>query len=176
MTKIKPILVISSCLLGEPVRYDGRSKEYDLLTELKKYNFEFYSICPEYGGGLGVPRETIELVKVGDRIDIMTTDTRVDRTDAIRTFCQREIEHLNNLYPSGFILKARSPSCGIAELPLFNYEKQPIATKFNGIFAHMVMKKFPGTPIASEEDLKNKNNLDLFVKAVYLYHKTFDYV
>ncbi|MBW2245428.1 MAG: DUF523 domain-containing protein, partial [Deltaproteobacteria bacterium] len=52
---------VSSCLLGEAVRWDGGHKREDFLFDGLGAGVELVPVCPEMELGLGVPREPIRL-------------------------------------------------------------------------------------------------------------------
>ena len=72
---------ISSCLLGEAVRFDGGHKRDPFLTETFGRFVEWVPVCPEVECGLGTPRESMRLVRVGDDIRLLTVKTGIDRTE-----------------------------------------------------------------------------------------------
>lgn len=121
---------ISACLLGCEVRYDGTGKlQAELIAELTD-SVELVSFCPEVDAGLGIPREPIQLVdvqsKVGSGIRVLqVSDSSVDRTEALRLSAQRQ-DWLATI--SGYIFKARSPSCGIASTPIWSEDAERIGT------------------------------------------------
>ena len=59
---------ISACLLGQEVRFDGGHKRSDFLVDIFGPFVEFVPVCPEVEIGLGVPRETLRLVRDGDEV------------------------------------------------------------------------------------------------------------
>ena len=123
---IPPIrLGISSCLLGHPVRYDGGHKRADHLVSGLSYPVEWVPVCPEVEAGLGVPREPMRLVVAGSTIHLITIDTRQDMTNQVAQFSVRRVRELKSLHLSGFVLKARSPSCGIEQVPLYDEQGLP---------------------------------------------------
>ena len=110
-------ILVSSCLLGEKVRYDGQSKAVDRIEELSRY-YELIPFCPEVSGGLSVPREAAEIK--GSAIDILEnkSDSSVQTssgTDVTAEFLTGAGIVLNICKEQGItlaILKSKSPSCG----------------------------------------------------------------
>ncbi len=159
---------VSSCLLGEEVRYDGGHKYNSTIVLGLGEQFEFLSFCPEVEIGLGIPREPIHLVVIGDQtrcLDVITntidvTDRLIGCADEQRDW-QREI--------SGYILKKRSPSCGIREVKLWRDGKDE-ATGV-GIYAGRVMQNFPELPVVDEESLEDHMMRDEFVRKVCAYSR-----
>src|SRR5210317_341071 len=85
---------ISSCLLGEKVRFDGGHKHDRYLTETLGQYFEWVPVCQEVEIGLGTPRETIRLVQLGEDTRLVTTKTGVDLTDRMKEFSQKRVAAL----------------------------------------------------------------------------------
>jgi uncharacterized protein YbbK (DUF523 family) len=104
---MKEKVLISACLIGQPVRYDGQSKEVKGLLELAKY-YDLIPMCPEVSGGLKTPRKPSEIV--GDKV--LTQDGR-DVTDNYHdgAYWAASICRLYSIKLA--ILKERSPSCGV---------------------------------------------------------------
>ena len=147
-------VVVSSCLLGLPTRYDGRSKPIELSSGVRE--LEFVSFCPEMEAGLGIPRECIELVRLADgSIRVMGRESRRDVTDVIEACCQRMVEKLKEEDVACFILKARSPSCGMLSA-LHDVSGREIG-QAPGIWARIVAEAFPGIPCVTEEDAFEQN-------------------
>lgn len=111
------MVLISSCLAGKAVRYDGKGCESAEITELIKSGEEYRLICPELLGGLGVPREPCEIVG-GGASDVLCGRARVvnkkgeDVTESFLTGAQKTLEMARELKPKRIYLKSKSPSCG----------------------------------------------------------------
>ena len=144
-------IVVSSCLLGHKTRYDGRDKADAFRNP--PADADFVPFCPEADAGLGIPRETIELVRLADgRIRVMGTETRTDVTEQLEKCCLAMADKLEREGVDGFILKARSPSCGISS-PLHDYDGNVIGSA-PGIWARIVGERFPDALCMSEEDMQ----------------------
>ena len=85
----RPRIGISSCLLGDEVRFDGGHKRDAFLTETLAPFVEWVRVCPEVEVGMGVPRETLRLVRVNGDTRMITTRTGIDHTDAMRRYADR---------------------------------------------------------------------------------------
>lgn len=138
---------MSTCILGFPTRYDGRSKECKIsgIEEYEKIHF-----CPEKI--LGIPRESIELVKLDNgEVRVMGTKTRIDVTDTIKERCLNKIKELKEIEDSiaCFVLKSKSPSCGTAS-KLFDYAGTQIGNH-NGLWNNLIKENFPSIPCFTEE-------------------------
>ena len=111
------MILISSCLLGNPARFDGQAKPCQLLTKYKDSG-HFIPICPECAGQLPIPRPPAE-IQNGNGADVWQNRCRVlDRNglDVTENFCKGAIvcAKLAKKYKiTAAILKERSPSCGV---------------------------------------------------------------
>ena len=144
-------IAISSCLLGVPCRYDGKSKSVNL--ECLGPEVDFFPFCPEMAAGLGCPRAPIELVENGNELPrVMGVNDRTDVTGRLREACKRQADSLASQGGADlFLLKARSPSCGKCS-PLHALDGTIVGTA-PGEWARQVKTRFPNTPIWTEEDI-----------------------
>src|SRR5205814_9601216 len=102
-----PRIGISSCLLGDEVRFDGGHKREAFLIDVLGPLVEWVRVCPELEIGLGVPREPLRLERLADDARLMTVETRIDHTDAMRQFAHRRVTELVELGVSGYVLKSK---------------------------------------------------------------------
>ena len=157
MKKIK--IGVSSCLLGERVRYDGECKRNQTVIDLLGQRFEAVPVCPEVELGMGVPREAVQLV-AGDLAPYMVgIESGKDWTQAMTDFSSQKLETLTRL--SGFIFKSRSPSCGTGNVPLHHEQE-----KSAGLFAQAFTKHFPALPVIDEEQLQDEKAREGFIARV----------
>ena len=147
---------VSSCLLGEPVRYNGAHKRNQTVIDLLGDQFEAVSVCPEFE--MGVPREPVQLVEGGKATGV---DSGKDWTEAMHGFNAEKLEALKRLNVSGFIFKTRSPSCAMHDAPV--YMEKGKVEKSAGLFARAFMKHFPHIPVIDEEQLQDKKARENFV-------------
>lgn len=166
MTQIEPIRIgISACLLGHPVRYDGRHKLSSLCTDTLGSCFQFSPICPEETIGLGTPRPPINLI--GDPASpraIGVEDPSLDVTDALRAIGERAA--LKEI--DGFILMQKSPSCGMQGVSVRDAYGELAATG-PGVFAAALMRARPALPIEEEARLADPILLENFISRVYVH-------
>lgn len=166
---------ISQCLLGDAVRYDGGHKRDALLADTLSRQIEWVPVCPEVEAGLGVPREPMRLEGTAASPRLVATTSGVDRTAAMHRFSVRRLRELERLDLSGFVLKARSPSCGIGKVPLVN--AQGIETREGvGLFAQALIAHFPLLPVEDEDRLHDPQILTDFLKRVSDYHRSRNHV
>src|SRR4051812_30370893 len=96
---------ISSCLLGEAVRFDGGHKRDPFITDVLGRFVEWVPVCPEVEAGFGTPREPMRLVREADRVRLLTVKTAVDLTARLETYSQRRVARLSSETLCGYILK-----------------------------------------------------------------------
>jgi uncharacterized protein YbbK (DUF523 family) len=163
-----PVIGISACLVGERVRWDGADKRQPLVDELARAA-RLVPVCPEVELGLGVPREPIQLVR-GVSLRLLGVTTRADHTTAMQIYAQCRLDELRTLRLSGYILKARSPSCGASTTPIFDASGATIAHG-PGLFAAALFENFPGLPVVEEDALNDPATLDAFLVRARQYHR-----
>jgi uncharacterized protein YbbK (DUF523 family) len=157
-------LGVSRCLLGDRVRYDGKSKPHQLVIEQLAAIFELFPICPEVEAGFDVPRPPVQLTARIDKPRLTgRDDASIDVTETLQRYCEKRIPELDSL--DGFILKSRSPSCGLNSTPVF-INGQCVTEKSRGVFARELCKRYPGLPVIEETQLENPNLLECFVESI----------
>lgn len=160
-------LGISSCLLGNNVRYDGVHKRDHFIADVLARHVEFVPLCPEVAIDLGVPRPPIQLVGNAEAPRAQgVADNQLDVTQALSDYGQAMARELGDI--SGYIFKARSPSCGVQGVPL---QGQAGRRGVRGIYAAAVMTALPLLPVAQEEDLADPPRRDNFLQRVLVYHR-----
>ncbi|MCO5167602.1 MAG: DUF523 domain-containing protein [Planctomycetes bacterium] len=162
MTRVR--LGVSACLLGEPVRWDGGDRRCALLVERLARHAELVGVCPEVSVGMGVPREPVQLVATlgGPRMRGVTS--RRDWTDALAAWAAAALRDLEAAGPlAGFVLKARSPSCGL-DAPLFDDQGAQVAAG-PGLFARVVTAL--GVPAIDEAGLADPARSDDFLARAF---------
>lgn len=165
MKKLK--LGVSSCLLGESVRYNGEHKRDSTVIDLLGQQFEAVPVCPEVELGMGVPREPVRLMANDASSERMVgSESGKDWTQAMVDFNSIKLEALRQQNLSGFIFKSRSPSCGPGNVPL-HHEQEKSSTV--GLFAHALMQYFPSLPVIDEEALQDEIVRQDFVARVIQY-------
>lgn len=159
---------ISSCLLGEAVRYDGDHSYDEVIDRYLSSHFHFHPICPEIAIGMGVPRDPIQLVKSDQKIRVQgIKDQSVDVTEKLHDF---GIETARHLVVYGYIFKSRSPSCGMELVKTFTENGLPADPDGVGAFAKEIIKAIPDLPVTDENRLQNPKLRDEFIGHVFAYH------
>ena len=156
---------ISSCLLGQAVRYDGGHKLDRYVTEVLGRYFEYIAFCPEALAGLGIPRPPIRLA--GDPVApraVRVDDDSVDVTDALSATARRVVPEMERL--RGYVFKRGSPSCGMERVKVYQAPgRSPRMGR--GLFARAVMQAYPLLPCEEEGRLNDASVRESFVARVF---------
>jgi uncharacterized protein YbgA (DUF1722 family)/uncharacterized protein YbbK (DUF523 family) len=167
----RPILVgISTCLLGEEVRFDGGHKKDDYITGVLARHFTWVPVCPEVDIGLGIPREPIRLVGDPDRPRLVGTRTAADHTAAMNAYAERRVGELAARGLSGYVLKRGSPSCGMERVRVYTDAGMP-SRGGRGLFARALMDALPLLPVEEEGRLNDPLLRECFITRVFAYHR-----
>jgi uncharacterized protein YbgA (DUF1722 family)/uncharacterized protein YbbK (DUF523 family) len=164
MDKIR--LGISSCLLGEKVRYDGGHKLDRFLTDTLGKYVEYVPVCPEVGCGLGVPRKSMRLEGNPDSPLLIITSTREDMTQRLTNWAQKRVVQLETEDICGFIFKSDSPSSGMERVKIYNENAMPVKAG-TGIFAKIFMQHFPLLPVEDEGRLHDPGLRENFIERIF---------
>lgn len=168
MTPNRPRLGISACLLGEEVRFDGGHKRDPFLVDVLGGRVEWVRVCPEVEVGMGTPRETLRLIRDGDRVRMVTTRTGVDHTAAMDAWARRRVEALAAEDLSGYVLKKDSPSCGMEKVMIYEPSGMP-AGEGRGLFADALIRRFPDLPVEDEGRLSDSRVREDFIQRLFAY-------
>ena len=158
-------LGVSSCLLGEKVRYDGGHKLDQHLKELLGRYVEWVPVCPEVEMGLTVPREPMRLV--GDAVSsrLVTTSSGIDHTDWMIQWANKKLRTLSSMDLRGFIIKSTTPSCGMRSVEV--YDAFDVQSKTGiGLFAREFMARFPLLPVEDDVRLQDSSICENFMEIV----------
>jgi uncharacterized protein YbbK (DUF523 family) len=136
-------LAVSACLLGLPTRYDGLSKPEESVIALQAEH-RLLAFCPECGCMLGVPRPKIHLELQQDAVRLIRESDGTDLTEVMELFAVNEIRRLLLSGVTGFLVKSRSPSCGLNDTPLAGGEPG------GGLFVRKLLEIVPDVPIIDE--------------------------
>ncbi len=142
-------LGVSTCLLGEHVRFDGGHKENHYLTETLAPFVEWFPVCPEVEIGLGTPREAIRLVGLSHSPRLFAPKAGVDLTDKMENYARVKVAELRRMNLDGYILKKDSPSCGMERVRIYHASGSPSRTGV-GLFARVLMEELPELPVEEE--------------------------
>ena len=167
-------LGISSCLLGQEVRFDGGHKRDHFLINVLGPHVEWVPVCPEVEMGLGTPRETLRLVRVQGSTRMITTRTAIDHTEGMTSWARRRLDELSTEDLSGYVLKKDSPSCGMERVKLYDAEGRMPSREGRGIFAEALLARFPLLPVEEEGRLSDARLRENFIERVFAFRRLKD--
>jgi len=163
-------LGVSSCLLGTSVRYDGGHKHDPYLTDVLGEFLEWVPVCPEFEIGLGVPRPTIQLENGDPHPQLIEPISGEVLTGRMESYARKRLTEIEEFGMDGFILKSRSPSCGVEGVKVFRHDEPP-ARNGIGIFARVLMKRWPDFPVAEEVWFSDPDRRKEFLERVLEQHR-----
>jgi len=161
---------ISSCLLGEEVRWDGGHKRDRFLTDVLGPHVEWVRLCPEVELGMGTPREPVRLVRRGDEIAMLGTRSGLDWTAPMRAWSETRARQLAQLNLCGYVLKKDSPSCGMERVKVRSEKGMP-KKGGRGIFAEALLRNHPVLPVEEEGRLYDAVLRENFVERIFAYRR-----
>jgi uncharacterized protein YbgA (DUF1722 family)/uncharacterized protein YbbK (DUF523 family) len=159
-------LGISTCLLGERVRWNGGHKLDRFLTDTFGQFVQYCPICPEAECGFGIPREPLRLVGDPHAPRLVTARTQQDHTERMLRWTRRRVRELEREDLSGFIVKGASPSCGLKGVKVYNEQGVPKASGA-GLFVRVFMDHFPLLPVEDEGRLHDLSLRENFIERVF---------
>lgn len=178
----RPRIGISSCLLGQPVRFDAGHKRDVFLVETFGEHVEWLPVCPEVEAGFGTPRESMRLVLIepqvrerGERYDpariaLVLNTQGTDVTTQLTSYARTKAEALASAGLSGYVLKKDSPSCGMERVKV--YTPQGLVERAGrGLFAEALMARLPNLPVEEEGRLADPRLRENFVERVFAYRR-----
>jgi uncharacterized protein YbgA (DUF1722 family)/uncharacterized protein YbbK (DUF523 family) len=164
MEKIR--LGISTCLLGENVRYDGGHKLDRFLTDTLGQYVEYVPVCPEVECGLPIPRESMHLEGDPESPRLVTLRTKQDMTERMVSWAKKRVDELEKEGLYGFIFKSDSPSSGMERVRVYNEKGMPVK-KGVGMFARIFMEYYPLLPVEDEGRLHDPKLRENFVERIF---------
>lgn len=166
-----PVLLgVSACLLGNEVRHDGGHKRDRYVTDILARYFRFVPVCPEMDIGLGVPRETLRLVRNRESIRMVAPASGSDHTRTMRAYASAKTRELESLGIRGYVLKKGSPSCGMTRVRTYTDRGNP-APSDRGLFAAGLMDALPLLPVEEEGRLCDPRLRENFIVRVFAYDR-----
>ena len=158
---------ISSCLMGQEVRYNGGHKQSKFCLDHLSRVFDFQAFCPEVAIGLGVPRETIRMVELeGDVRVVGSVSEHLDVTDALSQYGRDIGEYSKRL--CGYILMKNSPSCGLYSAKVYRND-HPLPGKHAGMYVRALQSANPLLPLEEEGRLNDPRLRENFISRVFAY-------
>jgi uncharacterized protein YbgA (DUF1722 family)/uncharacterized protein YbbK (DUF523 family) len=167
MPEEKIRLGVSSCLLGEKVRFDGGHKLDRFLTETLGRFVEFVPVCPEVEMGLPTPRETLRLVGEPEAQRLVFSKSGEDITEAMTAWAQARVTELEKEDLCGFVFKSKSPSSGMERVKL--YDRNGVPNKQGvGLFAQAFMAHLPLLPVEEDGRLHDPRLRENFIESIFV--------
>ena len=165
---------VSSCLLGNEVRFDGGHKRNEFVTVVFGQFVEFVPVCPEVEIGLGTPRESIALRRQNGEVHLLGNQSATDFTAKMTSYAERRTRALGGEDLSGYVLKKNSPSCGMERVRIYGESGTP-ARDGVGMFAAALMRRYPNLPVEEEGRLTDPHLRENFVERVFAYKRLQDF-
>ncbi len=161
---------ISTCLLGQKVRFDGGHKRDRYVTDILGDYFRFVPVCPELEVGMGVPRESVRLYGDADAPLMIGNKTEADWTKRMNRYSEGRVRQPDLRRLSGYILKKDSPSCGMERVRVYN-ESGMVERKGVGLYARALLERYPHLPVEEEGRLNDAGLRENFIVRVFAYHR-----
>jgi uncharacterized protein YbgA (DUF1722 family)/uncharacterized protein YbbK (DUF523 family) len=161
---------VSSCLLGEQVRFDGGHKHDRFLTDQLGRYVEWVPVCPELEVGMGVPREAVRLEGEPAAPRMVGVRTETDHTSAMTRFAAARVRQLTGLGLHGYVFKKGSPSCGLERVRVYGKSGTP-SRRGRGLFAAAFSEALPLVPVEEEGRLNDPVLRENFIERVFAYRR-----
>ena len=161
---------VSSCLLGDAVRFDGGHKRDAFLADELAAFVELVRVCPELELGLGVPRAAIRLESASGQIALVEPQQGTDHTAAMKRFARQRVRQLERLGLSGYVLKCDSPSCGLEGVEVWHAHGRR-RREGRGLFAAELLQRLPDLPVEDERRLGDPSLREHFLERVFTYQR-----
>lgn len=163
-------LGVSTCLLGEPVRFDGGHKLDRFVRDTLGQYVEFVPVCPEVECGLSIPREAMHLSGDPEAPRLVTVRTGKDLTDQMRSWAAGRVGELEGEQLCGFIFKSNSPSSGMERVKLYDANHIP-SPRGVGLFARAFMDHFPLLPVEEDGRLHDAGLRENFIERIFIFKR-----
>ena len=167
----QPVIGISGCLTGSAVRFDGGHKRMGFVMDELAQWVAFKPVCPEMAIGLPVPRPALRLVQtpVGEIRMRFSHAPHEDVTEKMADFASAHLATLGEL--SGFIVCAKSPSCGMERVRLYDEKGNRGRKEGVGLFTGALMARYPWLPVEEDGRLHDPLLRENFVERVFALHE-----
>ncbi|MDW6005033.1 YbgA family protein [Vibrio mangrovi] len=168
---------VSSCVIGQRVRFDGGHKKNHFVTESLASFLEFVPVCPEIGAGMSVPRPTIRQFEQEGAIRLVETkNDAMDYTGQLSVFTDTALSELSRLQNPlcGYVVAAKSPTCGMQQVKV--YHKNGVRKGGVGLYTQRLMEKMPWLPIEEDGRLNDPNLRENFILRVFCLHDLYQSV
>ncbi|XPV75606.1 MAG: YbgA family protein [Desulfovibrio sp.] len=176
MSSSQLVLGVSSCLLGNPVRYNGGHTRRRFVVDTLGPFVEYEAVCPEMESGMGVPRESMRLVGTcQDDAKLIGHKTGTDYTEQLTSWARMRVDELEKMPLCGFIFKAKSPSSGMERVKIYG-DPSTHSIRYDGIglFAKEFMERFPHLPVEDDGRLLDPVLRENFIQRIFTYRRWLD--
>lgn len=164
---LSPIKIgISSCLLGNKVRYDGGHSHDRFLTQTLGLFAEYVPVCPEVECGMPIPREAVRLVGATENPRLLTQKTGVDKTEQMQTWIKGRLKELAEEDLCGFIFRSKSPSSGLYRIRVYGDDGK-VRENGTGLFAKAFTEAFPRIPVEEAGRLHDPKLRENFIESIF---------
>lgn len=162
---------ISACLLGDSVRFDGGHKRCAFAAEDLAPFMRYEPVCPEMAIGLPTPRPALRLTETAENsVELCFSNGKGDPlTQEMQSFSEKKIASLHHL--CGYIVCAKSPSCGMERVRVYQPENNNNRKEGVGIFTRELMKQMPWLPVEEDGRLHDPVLRENFVERIYTLHE-----
>jgi len=161
---------ISSCLLGQKVRFDGGHKQDRYITDILGAYFRFVPVCPELESGMSVPREAVRLTGAAEAPAMVGIKSGRDWTETMNRYALKRVARADLAGLCGYILKKGSPSCGMERVKIYGNSRMPVRSG-RGLFAATLIDRFPLLPVEEEGRLNDPAIRENFIERVFACHR-----
>jgi uncharacterized protein YbgA (DUF1722 family)/uncharacterized protein YbbK (DUF523 family) len=161
---------ISACVMGESVRFDGGHKASTFCLQQLKPLVQFVAICPEQAIGLGVPRPAIRLQRDKQQHIklVQSRDPSIDYTEQILSYTEKLLPALTTL--SGYVVCAKSPSCGMERVRVYDEAGQQLGKIGMGMYTQKLMQRYPWLPVEEDGRLLDPALRENFITRIFACH------
>nr|WP_320017178.1 DUF523 and DUF1722 domain-containing protein [uncultured Desulfobacter sp.] len=164
---LTPIKIgISSCLLGNKVRYDGGHSHDRFLTQTLGLFAEYVPVCPEVECGMPTPREAVRLVGPTENPRLVTQKTGKDKTEQMQTWIKGRLKELTKEDLCGFIFRSKSPSSGLYRIRVYGDDGK-VRKNGIGLFAKAFTDVFPRIPVEEAGRLHDPKVRENFIERIF---------
>jgi len=164
---LSPIKIgISSCLMGNPVRYDGGHSHDRFLTQTLGLFCEYVPVCPEVECGMSTPRNSLRLEGDPENPRLITRKTGEDHTQQMQDWIAKKLPDLEKENLCGFIFKSKSPSSGLYRIKVYG-EDGKIKNNGVGLFARAFTQRFPRIPVEEAGRLNDPKLRENFIENIF---------
>jgi len=165
---------VSSCLIGEKVRWNGDHKQNHFVRDILENYFQYVSVCPEMEVGMGVPRETVALYGDLNKSRMISKKSQTDWTKPMESYIKDRVSSLTHDNLCGYIFKSKSPSCGLGRIPVYAEFGSNKVRHGAGMFAKAFTNKFPLIPTEDEGRLNDPMIRENFIVKVFSFSRLKD--